>query len=246
MTIPADRRRSKRPKKTLADAPKAPPPKPKHERKHLTEAEWRRLLAAARKEGSRSEALMLAMYETGMRREEPGIMRLSYAEDLHMGELYIFRGKGSMDDRMKLTDVARDALLGWIDEVYPDKEKRHPDLFIFPGVAKVSGKSEVIDGGYGSRYRRGISGRQVYNIFNRLADAAGIPDVVRHPHVLKHSRVQHILNAGFKANIQVEKLYQSIAKLVGHAAARTTIEHYSAATSEEKALVDAVTEDLVK
>jgi integrase len=245
MEQPGAPRRPRRPKKTLKDAPKRPPAPPKHERKFLTEAEWRRLLKAAREDGLRSEALMLVMYECGMRREEPGVLRLSYAEDLHKGLLYVFRGKGSVDDRMHLTDVCRNALLTWIDEAYPQKRMRHPDLFIFPGRVNV-GRGEDIDGFYGRKLQKGLSGRAVYNIFSRLADEARIPLVVRHPHVLKHSRVQHILNAGWKADIAVEKLYQSIAKIIGHAAARTTIEHYSQATSEEQALVDAVTEGLVK
>jgi len=236
---------------TLKDAPKAPPPKPRHDRKHLTESEWRRLLGAARADGLRSSALMLVMYETGMRREEPGVMRLSYAEDLHKNMLYVFRGKGSVDDRLKVTDVCRDALLEWIDEVYPQKKMRHGDLFIFPGKVQA-GRGEEMPAqwlenwDYGRKRQKGLSGRAVYNLFNRLADAARIPGVVRHPHVLKHSRVQHILNAGFKADISPEKLYQSIAKIVGHATARTTIEQYSAASGEEQALVDAVTEGLVK
>jgi len=229
-------------RKTLADAPKAPPPKPKHERKYLTEREFRRLLKAARADGLRSEALILVMYETGMRRAEPGLLRLSYAEDLHRGELYVFRGKGSRDARMTLSKVCRDALLAWIEEALPKRRYRTGDMFIFPGVVHRGGIAEDIKG----RPAKGISGRMVYNIFERLADAAKIPKDVRHPHVLKHSRVQHILNAGFAADIQVEKLYQTIAAIVGHAAARTTIEHYSQATSEEKALVDKVTEGLVK
>jgi integrase len=230
---------------TLKDAPKAPPPKPRHDRKFLTEQEWRRLLKAARADGLRSAALMLVMYETGMRREEPGVMRLSYAEDLHRNELYVFRGKGSVDDRMRVTDVCRDALLEWIDELYPQKRMRHGNLFIFPGKVQT-GRGEEVEGFYGRKLQKGISGRAVYNIFNRLCDDARIPQVVRHPHVLKHSRVQHILNAGWAADIAPEKLYQSIAKIVGHATARTTIENYSQATGDEQALVESVTEGLVK
>jgi integrase len=188
---------------------------------------------------------MLVMYETGMRREEPGVMRLSYAADLHKNELYVFRGKGSVDHRMKVTDVCRDALLEWIDEVYPQKRMRHGDLFIFPGKVQA-GRGEEIEGFYGRRRQKGLSGRAVYNIMSRLAGAAKLPLVVRHPHVLKHSRVQHILNAGWAADIAPEKLYQSIARIVGHATARTTIEQYSQASGEEQALVDAVTEGLVK
>lgn len=236
--------RAKRKRKTLADAPKAPPPKPRHERKHLTEDEWRGILAAARADGARSEALMLAMYETGMRREEPGVLRLSYATELHKSLLYVFRGKGSDAGRMKVSNTCRDALLRWLDELYPDVNARHGDLFIFPGVSSKKRRGEKIRGV--ARRQKGLSGRAVYNLFNRLADAAGVPQVVRHPHVLKHSRVQHILNAGFKADIQVEKLYQSIAAIIGHAAARTTIEHYSTATGAEQDLVASVTEDLVK
>lgn len=236
---------SKKKRTTLKDAPKAPPPKPRHERKFLTEKEWRKLLGAARKDGLRSAALMLVMYETGMRREEPGVMRLSYAEDLHKNQLYVFRGKGSKDNRHKVTDVCRDALLEWIEDIYPQKKLRHGDLFIFPGKVQT-GRGEEIESYYGRRLQKGLSGRAVYNIMARLAEAAKLPQVVRHPHVLKHSRVQHILNAGWAAKVEPEKLYQSIAKIVGHATARTTIEQYSQATSEETALVESVTEGLVK
>lgn len=233
---PPDAPKKKKKRSTLADAPLAPPKPPKHERKFLYVEEWRKLLAAARAKGPREEALVLVMYETGLRREEPGLLRLSYAAQLHNKKtLFVWRGKGSRSDSIHLSDVACKALRRWIDLTYPNDKRRNGDWFIFPG--KFLGKR---------RGQRGITGRQVYNIINSLAQDAGLGTKVSHPHILKHSRVQHILDAGFKANISVDKLYQTIASLIGHAAARTTIEHYSAATGAEKQLVDRVTDELVK
>lgn len=223
-------------KTTLADAPVEPPAPARHERKFLHVPEWRRLLEAARASGLREEALVLVMYEAGMRREEPGLLRLSYAQYIHNKQtLFVWRGKGSRNGDVHLSKVACAALMAWINEVYPHARLRQKDWFIFPGRQYDS-----------NRMQRGITGRQVYNIIRELAVVAKLSEKVAHPHILKHSRVQHILDAGFKADVSIEKLYQSIAAIVGHAAARTTIEHYSAATGAEKQLVDRVTDELVR
>jgi len=226
----------KKKKTTLADAPLEPPRPARHERKFLYVEEWRKLLAAARSRGLRETALVLVMYEAGLRREEPGLLRMSYIAALHSKKsIFVWRGKGSRSGDVQLSDVACKALRDWIDEVYPDKNRRKNNNFVFPG--KWLGRQ---------RGQKGITGRQVYNIIRELAQDAGLGKKVSHPHILKHSRVQHILDAGFKANVSVDKLYQTIASIVGHAAARTTIEHYSAATGAEKQLVDRVTNELVK
>jgi len=228
--------KKKRKHSTLADAPLEPPKPPKHERKFLYADEWRKLLAAARAKGPREEALLLVMYEAGLRREEPGLLRISYVEQLASKKvIFCWRGKGSRSADVHLSDVACKALGRWLDLTYPPGTKRHRNGFVFPG--KYLGKR---------RGQKGITGRQVYNIIRELAESAGLGKKVAHPHILKHSRVQHILDAGFKANISVDKLYQTIAGIIGHSAARTTIEHYSAATGAEQQLVNRVTDDLVK
>lgn len=230
--------RPKKKKALQADAPMAPPPRARHERKYLHVSEWRRLLAAARADGLRSTALILVLYETGARRGEVGLMRMSYTRDLRKkNQLYVWRGKGSNDGNVTLSSVCKQALLDWIDEAYPDVKARNDNDFIFPGKRMSR---------FSDRKQKGLSGRQVYNIFHDLCVKANLPKMVMHPHAMKHSRVQHLLEAGSEKDIDPNKLYQSIAAIIGHAAARTTIQHYSAATSMERRLVEDVTDDLVK
>lgn len=211
-------------KKSPTSAPLSPPTAAHRAERFLTVPQWRRLLAAARRRGPRDEALLLVMYEGGLRRAEPGLLRLSYAARLNRRQLYVWRGKGSLSTWIDLSDVTTKALLAWIRLCYPDPAAREPEQFVFPG-----------------RGGHGISPRGVYFIFNEISREAGLQAAVTSPHALKRSRVQHLLEAALEQGVPTERLYRSLAQLVGHKNVATTLGHYTTQTKREKQMVNELT-----
>jgi site-specific recombinase XerD len=215
-----------------------PPPDREAQRRYLTVGEWTALLAtaAARNEtilDRRNEALLRVIYEAGLRASEPGQIRLAYLKDLHStGRMYVTRGKGSRDGYVDLSRACRSAIYTWITEAYPSNRPR--DGFLFPG-------------GWSRGAKRGLSSRQVRRVFVDLATEAKISVELRHPHVLKASRVQHLLELSKdNPNISTTDLIGTLAQLIGHKSAMTTVTYYLSQTSEAKRLVAEVTEDLAK
>jgi len=228
---------TKRKKTRLSDAPDVPPEDTsRHLQTYLSEDEWMRLLHVAQttKKGmgdpQRNEVLLLVMYELGLRREEPGVLRLSYADRLHKNFLYVWRGKGSRSDYYELSQGTAYKLSEWIHRIYPRLKSALPIDYIFPGKGKSGG----------------LTGRAVYKIFNRSAELAKLKKNARHPHILKRTRCQHLLNAAVEVGLSADVVYQTLAKLIGHETALTTIKHYTTETETEKLLVKDVTARLTQ
>ena len=230
------KRPTKHKKKPPAEPPLEPPPPPKRRRKHLTMEEWRALLEAARSQPSaREAALLMLMYELGLRASEPGFLLLNYARKLHEGELYVWRGKGSRSSWENPSEHTADALFRWIRESHPDPSKRRKEHYIFPGGRRHKGPL------------KGLSRWSVWRLIKDLAEEAGIPEEVAHPHALKHSRVQHLFEAAdADPELTSEKVLLAAADVVGHKSAQTTLEHYSAKTAAEKRLLEKVTKKALK
>ena len=206
-------------RKPSLPAPETPPPP--RARKHLTVTEWRAVLLAARRAGLRAEALVLVLYEAGLRAGEIGKLRVGYL-DPKRSRLYVWRSKGSKDGWVDLSKNTLQALLAWMDSCWacpPDST-----AFLFPGQP------------YKGRPATGLCGRMVNVIFKELATTAALHPMLRHPHVLKHSRVQHLLEAITKETGNPWGAVQAIAQLVGHQTAVTTVQNYVAALGTKEQL----------
>ncbi len=225
--------KKKKKRTQLKDAPDAPPIITKRNLQiYLTEEEWTLLLTEAResKKALRNETLILVMYELGLRRAEPGVLRLSYANKLDERLLYAWRGKGSKSGYSEISEYTARCVHQWILECYPDHRYRDPKDYIFPGRS----------------YNGGLTGRAVYKIFSQLAAKAGLPKEARHPHILKRTRCQHILEEAVRQGLPADTVYQSLALIVGHQTAMTTLKHYTTQTGQEKELVTNLTKRLVE
>lgn len=218
--------RPPRPRGPRQPAPVEPPPPPRHTRKHLTVDEWRRLRAVAA-EDPRTHALILLIYEAGLRREEPGQMRLSFLDKLHEKppRIYVWRQKKSLSGWVEVSAPTAKALSQWVEEAYPLRERRQRDSFVFPG-GRRRGAAPI-----------GLTGRTVYNLYKDAANRADLPPDLHHPHVLKASRVQHLLEHMTQQGLDPWLALQSLAAIVGHSTAQTTIKHYIAETSLQRARV---------
>jgi len=188
------------------------PKLPRHERKYITEAELRILLKEA--EGSTLDhALVSLMYNVALRASEVGLLTLEHATYLHKGKLYVVRVKGSHSGWLDIHPTTVKAVMAWINDRYP--EKRTKEMRLFPGNR------------WRGRPAEGLSRWSVTRAIKRLCHRAGLPDIVAHPHSLRHGRVMHILEAAAATpNFHFPTLVPTLAKYLGHAAATTTIEYY--------------------
>ena len=213
----------KKPPKKLP--PLVPPAPPKRRRKFFHMEEWRALLEAAKDSSVRDTALLKIMYFAGLRASEPGLLRMSYAEKLEEGQLFVWRGKGSRSEWIDLEKATQDALLDWVEDWKPKE-------FLFPAGRRHKGPL------------KGISRGNVWSIVKRLARDAGVAEEIAMPHAIKHSRVQHVLEAAENTpDMSPQKVLLAVAQIVGHQSAMTTIQHYAAATAGATGLMEKVTKE---
>ena len=190
--------------------------------------EWRALLDAARGSSLRDTALLMIMYFAGLRASEPGLIRMSYAENLEDGRLFVWRGKGSRSEWIDLDEATQDALLEWVEDSKPKE-------FLFPAGRRHKGPL------------KGISRWKVWRIVKKLAEEAGVDEEIATPHAIKHSRVQHVLDeAENTPGMTPQKVLLAVAQVVGHQSAMTTIQHYAAATAAETELLERVTQEALR
>jgi site-specific recombinase XerD len=162
--------------------------------------------------GLRNLVLLAVTYAAGLRASEIGPLR---AEDLGWGEetslfsVLVARAKGARrDERMQLP-IQISRLLGF----YLDLRKREPS---------AAGSAYLFPARSGSP----LTSRQVHRIFKDRLRAAKIEPRGRRlsPHVLRHSRATHLLEAGVDV--------RSVQTMLRHRSLETTAAYLH--TSEEK------------
>jgi type 1 fimbriae regulatory protein FimB len=163
---------------------------------YLNRDETRRLLDQVHI--TRDRALLMTMLYRGLRASEPRLLRRRDI-DLQANTITIQRLKGSNGGRYALTPQEVFSLTAWLED---PKCNQHPEGRIFP-----------------------ISGRQVYNVFQKYAKAAGLPEDKQHPHVLKHTIATLLLDQGYTpADVQ---------DWIGHKSITSTM-IYAQVTSERR------------
>lgn len=200
----------------------------------LTREQWSAVGRTLSDAPLRDEAVMTLLYEAALRRSEIGLLRLESVKHLKNRILWVQRikqrskkiatekkkPKAVKRSRIKLELSTVALLREWIVFCYPE-ENRSTKWFLFPGQSYLG-------------VTKGLSPRTVYNIYNKYAAAARVPQKLRHPHVLRRTRAQHLLEYGAERGIDVGYLFQEIANLLGHSDARITIEHYLKTTQVTK------------
>jgi integrase len=200
----------------------------------LSYKEWRALLAAARESGSRDAALISLMYEAGLRAGEVGLLQLENCTRLSSHRVvYIHRLKGGRSAWCDVSEATQKALLVWIRAAYPSR--RTKDLPLFPGLDVYKG-----------RVQSALSRWAVARAVRRLCRDANVVREMAWPHALRHTRVMHIVDSGFKKGLPIEQLLPAVAKIVGHKSAWTTITNYISETRGVKRAVQELTTELMK
>ena len=142
-----------------------------------------RFLRAAKEYGAREHAMFLFAVAHGARASEICNLRIA---DLNFKseQVHVARLKGSLDStqtllRVKGTSLFNElaALKAWLDVRKPDA-----DDFVF-----------------NSQKSTRLSRITVFKLFRAIARAAGLPEALQHPHVLKHTAAMLMVRAGANA-----------------------------------------------
>lgn len=176
----------------------------------LSQAEVAALLDAAplvgrdEAERSRNRCLIEILYATGMRVSE--LVGLPLAGCTGDPQLLLVRGKGGRERMLPLTDPAREALAGWLEQ---------------RGRAKTGSPLARLVAGPGKTWlfpARGQAGHMTRQGFNLVLAAitrqAGLDPKGITPHLLRHAFATHLLENG--ADLR------AIQTLLGHASLSTT------------------------
>jgi integrase/recombinase XerD len=156
----------------------------------------------------RSKAMFVLGYGHALRASEIASLTLA---DVQNGRIHCVRGKKSITTTEVLRAHEKAALAAWL------KARGEADGSVFLFTSRQ-----------GSRMTR----QQVYNLFRKAAELAGIKPGRINPHVLKHSYASHLLRAG------LDLAYVQVA--LGHAHISSTVRYTHVSVPEAQAKSDSV------
>jgi site-specific recombinase XerD len=175
---------------------------------YLTQDELKKVLTVAAKYGAREACMFTLGYGHALRASEIASLTL---EDVKGGKINCVRGKKSEHTVEDLREHEIVALRNWL------RERGDADGSVF-----------LFNSRQGSRMSR----QQVYNLFRKCAELAGIEAGRFNVHVLKHSYASHMIRAG------VNLAY--VQKAMGHVHISSTVRYTHVTTSEAQAKSNAV------
>jgi type 1 fimbriae regulatory protein FimB len=150
---------------------------------YMDSAQLEQFLRAAKEHGPREHAMFLFAVAHGARASEICNLRIA---DLNFKseQVHVARLKGSLDSTQTLLRVKGSslfnemaALKAWLDVRKPDA-----DDFVF-----------------NSQKSTRLNRVTVFKLFGAIARAAGLPESLQHPHVLKHTAAMLMVRAGANA-----------------------------------------------
>lgn len=139
---------------------------------YLSHEELRKVLATAATYGEREACMFTLAYGHALRSSEIADLTL---DDIRGGKIRCRRGKNSEQTVEALRSHEVDALAAWL------KLRGDGDGSCFLFTSRE-----------GSRLHRS----QVFRLFRKVAELAGIDTDRAHPHILKHSYASHMVRAG--------------------------------------------------
>lgn len=183
--------------------------------------------------GDFERVLVRLLYEVALRASEVGQLRLDHLKRLHLNpaQLYLPRAKGSASGWATVSTELAQMLSQWVQEhhriadvavaAYAD-----PARFVFPGTRR-NGNA------------RGVTRQTVYNAVRDVCQAADVDPSVAHPHALRHARAVHLFEEAERQGLDPRDALITVAKLLGHKSAKTSLENYIAETGQGRAVADA-------
>jgi type 1 fimbriae regulatory protein FimB len=161
------------------------------------------VLLAAKKRSQRDYLMLLIASNHGLRASELADIKTADV-NLKDGAIWIARKKGSISKSEALLPGEREALSAWVSAM-PVSE------VLFPSEKGGS-----------------LSGVQVYRIFRRYAELAGVPDTCRSPHAFRHSLGQSLADAGMPI--------KELQIVFGHKSINSTAQYYTKTQAEVDAM----------
>jgi type 1 fimbriae regulatory protein FimB len=150
---------------------------------YMDNAQLERFLRAAKEHGPREHAMFLFAVAHGARASEICNLELSDI-NFHNEQVHIARLKGSLDSTQTLLRVKGNslfdeqaALKAWLAVRKPDA-----DNFVFNSQKSTQ-----------------LNRVTVFKLIRQIARAAGLPESLQHPHVLKHSAAMLMVQQGANA-----------------------------------------------
>jgi integrase/recombinase XerD len=180
---------------------------------YLTHDELRKVLATAANYGAREACMFALAYGHALRASEIASLTLA---DVKGGKIACRRGKKSEHTVELLRRHEIDALAAWL------RERGDGDGSCFLFTSRE-----------GSRLHR----TQVYRLFRKVAELAGIDSERAHPHILKHSYASHMIRAG------VDLAF--VQKAMGHAHISSTVKYTHVTVPEAQAKSNSVVESVL-
>jgi integrase/recombinase XerD len=177
---------------------------------YLTPAELLKVLQHAKNEGARSHCMFLLGYGHGLRANEIASLTL---EDVRNGRIRCNRAKGSQSTVEELRENQnpllneKTALAAWLRE----RGEADGSVFLFT-----------------SRQGSRLTTRQIYNLFRKCVELAGLNVDRLGPHLLKHSYASHLIRNG------ADLAY--VQKALGHSHISSTIRYTHVSTSEAQSV----------
>ena len=185
---------------------------------YLKPVEVLKVLEAAKAAGPREHAIVLLGYKHGMRASEIAALRVS---DIQGDKILVRRLKGSLTT---------------LQPILPHANPLLDEPTVLDAWLAKRGDGDGSAFMFTSRQGSGVCRKTILNLFKAVAEAAGIDEARRHPHVLKHSLASNLLRGGASV------AYVQIA--LGHADPKNTM-RYMNVTDEEAGVETAKTMDAI-
>lgn len=198
-------------------------------------AETRAAMQQAARVGTFERVLFRLLYEVALRAGEVGQLRLDHLKRLHLNppQLYLPRGKGSVQGWATVSPELAQILTQWVQDhhriadvavaAYAD-----PSRFVFPGYKRRR-----------TGWANGVTRQTVYNAVKDVCLAAGADPSVAHPHALRHARAMHLFEEAERQGLDPRDALITVARLLGHKSAKTSLESYISETGRGREVADA-------
>jgi integrase len=196
--------------------------------------ETRASIQQAARTGAFEALLLRLLYEVALRAGEVGQLRLDHLKRLHLDppQLYLPRAKGSAAGWATVSPELAQMLSLWVHDHHGIADVAvaaygDPARFVFPR------------GRRNGRSHGGVTRQTVYNAVRDVCLAAGTDPSVAHPHALRHARAMHLFEEAERRGLDPRDALITVAKLLGHKSAKTSLENYIAETGRGREVADA-------